>query len=112
MPRSLLLPLLLATVLLSGAAISRSTAQQPDNHSTTTSDVLYQDDSATSSATITQVMPNSSTSMMTLGAVRRIRVQQEILIVEWGTTATTLLPRQFVSSVTINKRADNPAPAK
>ncbi|HUO08807.1 MAG TPA: hypothetical protein VM008_10940 [Phycisphaerae bacterium] len=105
MPRSVLLPLLLAAALLSGMTAAQTTAQQSDNHAATAPGVLYQDDSANSSATITQVLPNSSTSMMTLGDVRRIRVQQEILVIEWGTTATTLLPRQYISSVTINKRA-------
>ena len=46
--------------------------------------------------------------MSTYGAVRRIRVRHDILIIEWGNTATTLLPRQFVGSLTVNKRSDTP----
>jgi hypothetical protein len=68
-------------------------------------DVLYEDEAARSSATVTQVMPDSSKTLMTLDAVRRIRIKQEILIIEWGNTVTTLLPRKFISSMTINKRA-------
>ena len=67
-------------------------------------DVLYDDDTAKASATGTQVMPNSSTSNMTLDNVRRIRVKNDILIIEWGGTVITFLPKQFVSAMTINKR--------
>jgi hypothetical protein len=67
--------------------------------------VLYEDAAGRSSATITQVMPDASKSMMTLDKVRRIRVKHDILVIEWGDTVTTLLPRQYVGSVTINKRA-------
>jgi hypothetical protein len=67
-------------------------------------DVIYEDAGANSSATITQVKPNSETSLMTLQNVRRIRVKQGVLVIEWGGTATTLLPMQYVASMTVNKR--------
>ena len=94
--------ILAGLLLVVGASWAQTSA--PANVSGT-SDVLYQDDSAQSSATITQVLPNSTTSLLNLGAVRKIRVQQEIFVVEWGGTATTMLPRQYVASVTVNKRA-------
>ena len=108
MRRCLTLLILTAVLLVGGAAIAQSSAPASGGVSGAAagSDVLYQDDSAQSSATITQILPNSNTSMMTLQTVRRIRVQQEIIVVEWGTTATTLLPRQFVGSMTVNKRTD------
>lgn len=69
-------------------------------------DVLYEDAQALSSATILQIMPNSNKETMIVDHVRRVRVKQEVLIIEWGTTAVTLLPRQYVGSITINKRID------
>ena len=66
---------------------------------------LYDDPTANTYVPVTPILPNSSTTMMTFGAVKRIRVHQEILIIEWGTTATTLLPRQFVGSLTVQQRA-------
>jgi hypothetical protein len=38
-----------------------------------------------------------------------VRIKADIVIVEWGNTLTTLLPKQFISEMTINKR--NAAPA-
>ncbi|MGN6368241.1 MAG: hypothetical protein ACTHN5_08285 [Phycisphaerae bacterium] len=107
MPRNPLLPTFLLTLCLATAATRADTpATQPSSPGT-----LYEDPTANSSVTVTQILPNSSTSMMTFGAVKRIRVSNDILIIEWGTTATTLLPKQFVGSLTVNKRTD-PTPAK
>ena len=77
-------------------------------------DVLYEDPTGASSATISQVLPNSSKETLIVDHLRRVRVKQEILIIEWGGTAVTLLPRQYVGSITINKRIDAAAtqPAK
>jgi hypothetical protein len=67
-------------------------------------DVLYSDPDGRSSATIVQVLPNSPSTQMILTNVKSIRVKQDILIITWGGGATTLLPRQFVCEVTVNKR--------
>jgi hypothetical protein len=76
-------------------------------------DVLYSDPDGQSSATIVQVLPNAPSSQMILTNIKSIRVRQDILIIAWGGSATTLLPRQYVSEVTVNKRiAATTAPAK
>ena len=111
MRQFVLLSILCGTLFAARAAVAQSsppaaTIDSPAATTPTNSDVLYEDPTANSSVTVTQILPNSSTSMMTFGAVKRIRVHQDILIIEWGTTATTLLPRQFVGSLTVNKRAD------
>jgi hypothetical protein len=65
--------------------------------------VLYEDATANSAATITQVLPNSATSQLTLDHVSRIRIKENVIIIEWGGTATTLLPQQYVCAIAINK---------
>jgi hypothetical protein len=65
---------------------------------------LYEDAGALSSATVTQILPNANKEIMTVDHLRRVRVKSDILILEWGTTAVTLLPRQYVGSMTINRR--------
>jgi hypothetical protein len=80
---------------------------------TTADDLLYSDPDGQSSATIVQVLPNSPSTQMILTHIKSIRVHQDILIITWGGSATTLLPKQFVSEVTVNKRlAPTTAPAK
>jgi hypothetical protein len=74
-------------------------------------DVLYSDADGQSSATVVQVLPNSPSTQMILTNVKSIRVHQEILIIAWGGSATTLLPKQFVSEITVNKRVTPPPAA-
>ncbi len=69
-------------------------------------DVLYEDPGELSSATVTQILPNANKEIMTVDHLRRVRVKADILILEWGSTAVTLLPRQYVGSMTINRRND------
>jgi hypothetical protein len=87
-----------------GAASGASTAAAGD--------VLYEDAGALSSATVTQILPNANKEIMTVDHLRRVRVKSDILILEWGTTAVTLLPRQYVGSMTINRRNDPGAGAR
>jgi hypothetical protein len=76
-------------------------------------EVLYEDATGQSSAKITQVMPDSSKTLLTLDNIKRVRIKADILIVEWGGTLTTMLPKHFISEMTINKRnAATTAPAK
>jgi hypothetical protein len=78
-----------------------------------TDEVLYEDDTGQSSAKITQVMPDSSKTLLTLDHIKRVRIKADILIVEWGGSLTTMLPKHFISEMTINKRnAAATAPAK
>jgi hypothetical protein len=74
-------------------------------------EVLYEDDTGQSSAKITQVMPDSSKTLLSLDNIRRVRIKQDIVIVEWGGTLTTLLPKHFISEMTINKRSGGAASA-
>ncbi len=98
------------TVALAAALIMAGTSILHADAPPTPDDILYIDPDAQSSATITQVFPNSNTSQMILTNVRSIRARQDILIINWGATATTLLPRQYVMSLTVNKRTP-PHPA-
>jgi hypothetical protein len=102
---------LLATLsLLAVHAAPPTTAPAEKN-----TDTLYLDPSASSSAVVSQILPSavanaSTAASMNLTNVKRITVTQEILVIEWGATSTTILPRQFVSSITLNKRTPAAAP--
>lgn len=74
-------------------------------------EVLYEDAAGQSSAKITQVMPDSSKTLLSLDNIKRVRIKADIVIVEWGNTLTTLLPKHFISEMTINKRNVMPATA-
>jgi hypothetical protein len=69
-------------------------------------EVLYEDAAALSSATVTQILPNANKETLNVDHLRRVRMKGDVLILEWGTTAVTLLPKQFVGSMTINRRND------
>jgi hypothetical protein len=91
--------LALGLVALAAVGLGAAEAGKPAD------DAVFEDTAAHSSATISQVLPNSTTTQTTLPNVKRIRVRDEIFIIEWGDTATTLLPRQYVISIALNKRA-------
>ena len=96
--------------LVPSAAVARqdavpTTAPAVQAASTSDGTTLYIDATATSAATVTQILPDSKQTQMNLDQVKRVRLQGNVLVVEWGGTAVTLLPRQFVSAITINKRA-------
>jgi hypothetical protein len=74
-------------------------------------EVLYEDAAALSSATVTQILPNANKETLNVDHLRRVRMKGDVLILEWGTTAVTLLPKQFVGSMTINRRIDPAAGA-
>jgi hypothetical protein len=98
----LLLPLVAALGQDAPAAPAAVPATRPASD-----DIVYEDPTAQSTATITQVFSSTSnaTTNTTLANVRRIRIKSDILIIEWGDTATTLLPKQFVTSIALNRRA-------
>jgi hypothetical protein len=101
---AILLSALTATVHAQAAETPASQPTTPATQSAITADLLFEDPTGTTSATVTQVYPNSSTSILNLDKVTRIRVKSDILIIEWGGTATTLLPRQYIAAITLNKR--------
>lgn len=79
-------------------------AAGPTTGASEKAEVLYADPGGTTTAAIVQVLPNSAKESMTLQNVKKISICQDVLIIEWGATATTLLPRQFVASINLNKR--------
>ena len=97
--------LILLAILLGYPAFSA--AQDIAPHTQPAEDVLYDDPTGTSTATITQVLSPApaAPSNTTLNNVRRILIKQDVLIIQWGDTATTLLPRQFVAGIAVNRRA-------
>src|SRR5688572_9047756 len=86
-------------VLVMGLGVGLTAVRGQEARVAHNPEVIYEDEAARSSATITQVMPDSSKTLMTVDKVRRIRVQHDILVIEWGDTVTTLLPRQFVAAL-------------
>ncbi|HVS70419.1 MAG TPA: hypothetical protein VHQ47_04105 [Phycisphaerae bacterium] len=100
------LTLFAALALLTPTALAQTSAAAQAGASG--DDVLYEDPSAMSSANVIQIYPNSNKETTIYTNVRRIRVKGDILIVEWGGTAVTLLPRQFVGAITLNRHM-NPA---
>lgn len=95
-----------ALALLTLPAIAQIPAAPPAT--APADDALYEDPTATSSANVTQIYPNSNKENTIYTNVRRIRVKGDILIIDWAGTAVTLLPRQFVGAITINRRAATP----
>jgi hypothetical protein len=97
--------LVLLAILLGYPAFSA--AQDIAPHTRPAEDILYDDPTGTSTATITQVLSSApaAPSNTTLNNVRRILIKQDVLIIQWGDTATTLLPRQFVAGIAVNRRA-------
>lgn len=100
-----------ALLLLALFPVARADTPAPAAPNAPAADsVLYQDDAGSSSASVTQVYPNSSTSMQTMEHVKRVSIRQNVLVIEWAGAAVTLLPCQYVASLTLNKRADLAAP--
>lgn len=90
-------------------APSPGATSRPSSHPAS-DDLLYDDPTGLSTATIAQVFGTSTTPLnTTINGVRRIRIKNDVLIIEWGDTAITLLPRQFVASIALNRRTP-PAP--
>jgi len=70
---------------------------------------LYEDVAANSSVNVQQYFPaggaqTAAISSITYTAVRRITLTQDVFVIEWQNGAVTLLPKQFVASMTINKK--------
>lgn len=65
--------------------------------------VIYSDPSASSSADVEQVLPNSHTETTAMSSVRQISVMQGVFYFYWGHGALTVLPQRFVINVTVNK---------
>lgn len=87
-------------------------APPPNASAPEATEVLYRDTNGFSSISVTQILPNSSQSILTFSGVERVALRQEVFIITWAQGAITLLPKQFVSTITINRRASHPpAPA-
>lgn len=65
---------------------------------------LYRDASASSSANVTQVLPNAKETSTVLTGVERVAIQADVLVITHGGGAVTLIPKQYVSNITINRR--------
>jgi len=98
---------LILALLLAYPALASAQDLSPATTRPVADEVLYEDPTGTSTATVTQVLPNggnAQASNTTLNNVRRILIKQDVLIIQWGDTATTLLPRQFVAGIALNRR--------
>lgn len=86
---------------LGGAAAARA-----DNAPAPAPTVVYTDQTAQSSAVVTLQGPKGEATTQAFTRVLRVELAQGVFVVHWGGTAVTLLPQQFVTSLTINRRAD------
>lgn len=72
----------------------------PADHET-----LYEDPTGKTSATVNQIIPGTpGVSLSTLTQVERIRMTQNVFLVYYGQGALTILPREHVASMTVNRR--------
>jgi hypothetical protein len=118
-----LIPLFIACFAVTAASWLQQPAHAappaPDDGGTTTaasaapidavSAILFQDSTARASASVAQVLPGSKEPPQLFTHVSKVELHGPVLVIHWAGSAITILPLQFVATLTINQQAAAPA---